>query len=383
MRLTRRQLLHATGTALALGGFAQPAGAQTPDSVSAGENALLLEFASCIPQSLVAENASAGQELLVFADYAYRLQSVGIDLASIADPDEAFRAFARSTLPLPAADIMVATTRTQDPFRIFGWTLGQVEQCSYVMSSEGTLTVLRGAFNRAAIEAAWIAQGYQSLDVDGIAVASISAERTLDLSSEIGQLTLGNAGNAAFLDDGYLLYAPSLAALTAMIHAHTGTVDSLAIHPLVQSVVSSVPDRLSGAIILPPGAFIAAPPVLLGDPDTELVLPEPGPIPLMGLVGFVSGSAVPDADIPSGSTFVSSRHFLTTDEAELAARRTLLTLESQYSMVSERQWSDIFAGWSISLDQDETNVLTAIDLIANEGIWSQIIYQRDASFLYG
>ncbi|MGE3797195.1 MAG: hypothetical protein AB7G88_05070 [Thermomicrobiales bacterium] len=399
MRLTRRQMLRTSGAVLLSSQattFVTPGSgwaAQTPDTGNSSPNATLLEFASCFPLTQLSENASQGSDLLTFGDFANRLQSVGLDLNDIADPTEKARAFAQATLPVPASDLMVSTFRTDDPLGLLGWTIDQIDQSAFVMSSSGILTALRGSFDVQMLQNAWNTQGYQQLDLDGVSVASLSPDGEMDLTSEIGRVTIRSALNAVLLDDGLLFYAPTLDALTLMIEAHDGQITSLGADPIVQNIVGAVSDPLAGAIILSAGSFASTMPLVQsGENGLEFgEMPEPGPIPLMGLIGFVSGPAVPENDLmasnvevtASGSTLVATRHFLSLEEADLAARRTLLTLESQASFVTGQPWTEIFAGWRVAVDQERRTVLTEIDLYANEAIWSQLIYSRDAWFLYG
>ncbi len=396
MRLTRRRLMHASGTALALGGatcFAIPnVRAQTPEAQPTSANDALLDIAKAIPLSSISTNAEEGRELLTFADFAWRLESVGADLTSLSD-DAAVDIWVDATLPLPPGDLLMASFRTDDALGLFGWQTLDIERCGSVMSSSNTLTVLQGRFQPDTLDAAWRAQGYEMLDINGVPVASLSAEAEVDLASEIGLLALSKANNVALIDDTLLIYASTLAGLSAMIDAYNGATESLGAYPLLQTTLGSLPDRLSGAIVLPPGAFVAANlPFEMGENSVEITEPpEPGPIPLLGVVGFVSGDSIPATDltstsdepVPSGALAVSSRHFLTAAEAELAARRSLLTLETQHSSLSQQPFTEIFAGWHIDIDRAEDNVVTQIELYANEGIWAQMIYARDALFLYG
>lgn len=398
MRATRRQLMQSSAVTLALGaltGFDHQASLARQTATSIPEqsvNAALLEFASCIPLSLLAENATNGFELLTFGDFRFRQESVGVDIAAISDPVERVSEFYRSVQPVPAADLMMAVGRADNSVALLGWTQEQVEQSAYVMSSEGVLTVLRGAFDEATLRQNWVDQGYQANTVEGVSVASLAEDGAMDISTDLGRFTLGKAANVALLDSGLLLYAPTLAGLTAMIQAHNGSENSLGTDALVRTVVDALPDRVSGASLFPPGAFVTPVEISTGENGPEFGdMPEAGPIPLMGLVGFVSGPAVPDSDmtattesaVPSGSTFVASRHFLSGEEAEWAARRSFVTLETGASLRTGQPWSEVFPSWQISVDRDSDTVLTEIELYGNEAIWVQLFLSRDASFLYG
>jgi len=143
---------------------------------------------------------------------------------------------------------------------------------------------------------------------------------------------------------------------------------------------------------LPPGAFIASPAIVSGDDGIEFATTwEPGPVPLLGLIGFASGPAVPDSDIsenathpgPSGSRQIAIRHFLTEEEMVLAAKRSLIVLESQGSLQTGQPWSEIFADWQVSTDPASTAVITDIGLFDNEAVWSSVFFRRDAWYLYG
>jgi hypothetical protein len=79
---------------------------------------------------------------------------------------------------------------------------------------------------------------------------------------------------------------------------------------------------------------------------------------------------------------VAVRRFLTAEEADLAARRSLIGLETGVSVARQMPYAEMFAGWRVSIPAEEI-VLVEADLYANESIWLQMIYTRDAGFLYG
>jgi hypothetical protein len=373
--------------------------AQTPEAapVESGVNAALLSMLRSIPLSLVEENHTDGLELATFGDIALRLESVGVEIPAGATGEALGDAF-RATMPIPVSNLMQATARADDSLALFGWTFADVHRILYSMTSEhGLVHVMQGDFDPAALEAAWTANGYQMLEVEGQTVASLAAEPEIDMESELGRLALSYVNNAALLDDRTLLYSPSLDALTLMLQATAGTVPSLGTDELVNTTVGAMTSPLSAASLLPGPALVAlGDPLMILGPSADLDdfnledLPEPGPLPLMGLVGFVSGAAVPDTSLledesepePSGSMMVTSRLYTSPEDAVLAAKRSLLFLEAGWSFVSGAPYNEQFAGWRIDVDEDNETVLLEIDLYGNEGIWLNMIYSRDALFLY-
>jgi hypothetical protein len=396
---SRRRLLQLGGAAAALGfasRLARPAGAvQDVGSVTRaeGSNAVLQEMLAFIPLSLVEENFTEGMELATFGDIGLRLETVGIDINALAG-DEAVRTLARSTMPVPFGRLTQGILRADDPEALFGWTLTDVRQSLFTLASGGGegVEIIRGTFDRAQIEEAWAANGYELLDVGDQQVASLSAEPTIDMESEISRIALSGANNVALVDDSTLIFCSSLDGLTAVLDAGRGQESSLGTDPMVNELIDAVPDALSGASLLPGGAFITQMPIGFSE-EGELELgdlPEPGPIPLMGLIGFVSGPAVPESDltdspadlVPSGGKMFAVRRFLTAEEADLAARRSLIGLETGVSVARQMPYAEMFAGWRVSIPAEEI-VLVEADLYANESIWLQMIYTRDAGFLYG
>lgn len=397
MPLTRRGLLHTTLFAIAAGTGAQWRGgssalaSQASTDQAGGSNQRLLELASFIPVFAVSDNASRGLELLTFGDTALRLEQVGVDLSAIADPLERATVFARATMPVPLAKMVQASVQATDPEALLGWTILDIEQNASVMSSTVAFTVLRGRFDPAVLQRAWLSQGYETRQVDGIEVASRSADGQIDLTSELGRLTLAAANNAALIGDATLIYASTQEALVSMVSAQRGEVESLGTMPLMQQTIEATPRALAGAMLLPAGAFVAPPEIPATQEDTKVAVPEPGPVPLVGLVGFASGSAVPDSDpgaspegpIPSGSSQIAVRLFLDDAELDLAAKRSLLTLDTQSNYRTGQPWRELFADWRISIDPAHSAVITDIGLFSNESIWQEVIAARDASYLYG
>ena len=397
MAVSRRTLVRNAGAAAA-GVIAAARGssslAQSVQSASRGDpvNATLLDLLTFIPLSLVEENFTEGAELATFGDAELRLSTVGVEIAGPDDP-ETDRELFRATQPIPYGRIAQGMLRADDPMALFGWSLGDVQQSLFTLAYAGgeSIEILRGTFERASLEAAWSANGYEMVNVDGQSVASLSAEPTIDMESELGRIALSSANNATLLDEGTLVYCSSLAGLTSVLEAGNGESASLGTDAIVRSLVEAVPEALSGASVLPGGAFIAQLPITVGEEGGFEIgeLPEPGPVPLMGLLGFVSGSELPDPDLTdseeepvvSGSTMVSTRHFLTPDEARIAAQRSLVTLETGTSFASGMPYAEMFAGWRVDLPAEDT-VLVEVDLYGNESIWLQMIYSRDAGFLY-
>jgi len=397
MRLSRRDLARVAGMAIASSGLApgvpgRSVGAQTPEASESSPNEPLLSLLRYIPLSLVEENYSQGHELATFGDGALRLATVGVEVPQPAAKTDELRDVFQATLPVPYGSLAQASVRAEDSLSLFEWRFVDVHRSLYTMSSSGLLHVMRGSFDLDALMTAWSANGYQMLEVDGLAVASISAEADLDFETELGRLALASANNAAFLDDGTLLYSPTLEALTAMLQAPVGTESSLGTYDLVEAVVSSITTPLSGASLLPGPAFLAPLPLILGGPS-EIEpdeLPAPGPLPLMGLVGFVSGPETPEAapedgdtePVPSGSMMVASLKYTTSEEAAIAAKRALLELETGVSPAVQVPFADRFAGWRVGHIAGSETMMIEIDLYGDEGIWLQMIYNRDASFLY-
>ncbi|MCC6944511.1 MAG: hypothetical protein IT335_08025 [Thermomicrobiales bacterium] len=394
MNLSRRRLLQTSATTLLGGGLGatlalQDAVAQTPEVPAAGMNGPLRDLATFFSLAMLSNNFTSSGELMTFGDLALRLEQVGVDLNAIAEPEEKRRQLGLATLPVPFAELVRASFQAENPVALFGWNAFDIEQSAYVMSDAITLTVLRGRFEPDLIQRAWSENGYAPVDQLGVPAASLSAEPSFDMTTELGRLTLGKANNVALVDDRTLIYASSLAGLEGMLESHRGEIESLGVMSTYNQVVDAAPDALSGAVVLAPGAFVAPPAITAGENGIEFSTSwEPGPLPVLGLVGFASGPGLPDTGsseepVPSGSRQIAVRHFLTEAELDIAAKRTLLNLDTQGSIAMDRAWSEIFAGWQVWTDPENSAVVSSIDLFGNEGVWLQTLYSRDAWYLYG
>ncbi|MBX3069071.1 MAG: hypothetical protein KF883_01085 [Thermomicrobiales bacterium] len=394
MNLSRRRLLQTSASTLVGGGLGatlalQDAVAQTPEVPAAGMNGPLRDLATFFSLAPLSNNFTGSGELMTFGDLALRLEQVGVDLNAIAEPEEKRRQLGLATLPVPFAELVRASFQAEDPVALFGWNAFDIDQSAYVMSDAMTLTVLRGRFDVDLIQRAWDENGYALVEQLGVPAASISAEPSFDVTTELGRLTLGKANNVAAVDDRTLIYASSLAGLEGMIESHRGDVESLGVMSTFNRVVAATPDALSGAVVLGPGAFVAPPAITAGESGIEFSTTwEPGPLPLLGLVGFASGPELPETGsseepIPSGSRQIAVRHFLTEAELDVAAKRTLLYLDTQGSITMGLAWSEVFAGWQVWTDPENSAVISSIDLFGNEGAWLQALYARDAWYLYG
>jgi hypothetical protein len=349
-----------------------------------------------IPAS--ATGSAANVQLATFADLAAQLDALGIAAPAVLDDSPAVDEWLAAVSPLAIADPFANFARVLGRDFI-GYDLAHVDQTIQAGDPPDVITLLRGRFDHDAVAAAWTKNGYKLLKVDGVRVASLSEDESIDFNNPINKIVLARMNNAAFLSDGTLAYTARLDRLQAVIAAASVRAPALAARADVVSLISGIDRTLSSAMLLSGVALSATAqnPPDLGSPQSlenafASVVAASGTMPPIqtGLFGQTPGGPLripvkvegTPVAVPSGE-IVFELLLAEPGSAEQAKEVVEQRLPAYRSTRTRAPLSDYFASWKVRAIEDR-NVLE-IDFTPNDDrpidIWVQMIANRDLGFL--
>ncbi|MCC6791058.1 MAG: hypothetical protein IT336_05190 [Thermomicrobiales bacterium] len=386
LRVTAPLLLAAT----ALIPRAATAATTTPqrEDPAARQSNPLAAMLALVPVDVVGSIDNA--QIATFADMAAQLAAGGIATPSSIDDEEAMRKWIHASYPILLAE----------PFRsralvfersLIGFDVTDVDQTLEAGEPPEMITLLRGRFDHDAVAAAWEANGYTMLEVDGIQVASLHEDATLDLENELQRIALARMNNAAFLPDGTLAYTATLPLLERVIATANGASESLAARVDVAATLATLDQPLASAILVPGAALSVAAQVSVDlEEGMEIELAEQLPPISFGIIGITPGGPTliydegeePLIEMPP-ATLVYRLLMIqpgTADEAAAIVDERLSTLTTPST---GQPLTELFGSWEAT-SVAEGDVL-ALDLLPAEGrptsFWPQLLFRRDLIFL--
>ena len=143
----------------------------------------------------------------------------------------------------------------------YGFDLTQVHQVLVAGQAPDYVTILRGGFDRSALYDAWVASGYQAVEVEGTTIWTLFPGDTIDLSDPASRPAMGMLNNVVLLDDGTLIGAAKLPRLQSALRVANGTASSLADNAMVATLIGPATNsgNLVSAVISKGGLFQALP----------------------------------------------------------------------------------------------------------------------------
>ena len=177
----------------------------------------------------------------------------------------------------------------------YGFDLTQVQQVLVAGQAPDYVTILRGGFDRGALYDAWVATGYQAVEVEGVTIWTLFPGDTIDLSDPASRPAMGMLNNLVLLEDGTLIGAAKLPRLRSAVQVANGGASSLADNAMVTSLIG--PATNSGDLV---SAVIAKGELLQALPSDLPV--SAGPRPAQSTLGqslrAVAGAATRAALMP-------------------------------------------------------------------------------------
>jgi hypothetical protein len=255
------------------------------------------------------------------------------------------------------------------------------------------LTFLRGRFDLDKLQAAWDAQGYKPIELEGtIAAASVSEDMSIDLESELGRIAFAKFNNVAVLEDGTLVYAPTLDALKSIVATSRGEQPSIADRVDVSALLAAQTEPLASAAIVGGSIFQYAPniadPDFSGD-DLKTQVAEASALPpvTLGLVGITAGgdgssTGTPEADANAGRVEISAL-FATEGDAQTAAGVVTTRLDGGAATATGQPFNELFADWTANPvpGSPVLNIELTLAPEVPRQVWISILYRMDYTFL--
>lgn len=388
MPTRRRFLAAAAGLAALRCTSPWAARAQSPVSV-ADTGSTLRDYLGLISTSI----ANLEQEVpVVFGDLQLQASTLGVPLPVGVDDDEHYYAWQLAEAYVPIPEILRRANSIYFGLgRITGFELPQIYSGVEAGSPDNPVTLVRGDLDPNVIVPVLETNGYRRIERAGHTVFSIDRNSTSPAVPAIESLP-AQLLNATFLDNGALVYAPSLELIDAVLAPESTLIDL----PAVTQAVDALDEPLIGAALVGPGGLLAAPQSDLtpaGDPAAVAAnWPAGSPMPLAAIVGSTAGG--PTETFEDGATPIPapggarSRSkialaFRTYQEAVTAATQIGDRLATDHSFSNEQRWSDLFATWSAEPDQDQPTVLVTIEWRDQSSKALTLLTQRDLGFITG
>ncbi|MCO5221506.1 MAG: hypothetical protein M9947_07955 [Thermomicrobiales bacterium] len=392
--ITRRRLLAA---ALALPAFGMaaptPLHAQTPASTPPADPTLW-DYLTLGPAAAY----SLEQPIAVLAgNVQLQMETLGLSFPIDPTDDAQRQAWSRATYYVAIPSGISSFIALDNGPALLGFDVSQVASGAEIGESIDTLSFVRGSFDPAQVRAAQLANGYQELELDGRPVFSLSETAAVDLSNPIQQIALARLNNSTMLDDGTLVYAPTLTLLEAVLTSES----TIAGMPFVAQAMATLDHPLILSTLLGPGAFlpdIAA--QILANPSLDAIAAtvesemeqEQAPIVLSAIAGSTaggplvapSGDATPGSDpAPPLSVSKFALVYATPEEAARAATSIESNLETGSSLRTGEPWTALFASWSVAPSDTHPSVLLTLEWRDRAARTFDLVYSRDLGFITG
>lgn len=160
----------------------------------------------------------------------------------------------------------------------YGFDLTQVEQVLIIGQAPDYVMILTGTFDAANLQAAWVASGYQAVEVEGTTVWSLFPGDTIDLSAQESRPAMGTLNNMVLLDDGTLVAAAKTSRVGSVLEVVNGGAPSLAENDDIAALFlpGASADRLASAIISKGSLLQTSEAAMSGSVATPPSPPEPG-----------------------------------------------------------------------------------------------------------
>lgn len=392
--MIRRRTLLATAVALPSLAWATPRDGRTQTPIAdAPADPTLWDYLSLSPASVY----SLEQPIAALAGNA-ELQMATIGLPFPIDPtDDAQRKeWARATLNVGTPSVLSTFALVDDAADLLGFDVSDIASSAEVGASEDVLTFVRGPFDPDRVFAAQRANGYRELEIDGRTVMTLGEDAEIDLDNPIQRVAVVRLNNSTFLNDGTLVYTPSLALLQSTLAPQATVAES----PFVAQAMATLDQPLIVSAVLGPSMFLPDPlAVMLANPSPEALEEaleermeqEPAPLVLTAIAGATPGGPLPaplidattvaDPAMPVSVTKFALV-YATPDDAARAASFIDTQLAAGRSLLSGQPWTEVFRAWSIEPKDAHSSLLLTLEWRERAQTYSLIV-TRDLSFITG
>lgn len=163
----------------------------------------------------------------------------------------------------------------------YGFTMLGIDQVLVLGQAPDLVVVMRGKFDMDTLQDAWVANGYQAIELEGTTAWSLSPEDRIDLSAPASRPAMGSFNNIAVLADGVVVASARTSRLESLLEVVAGRATSLADRDDIGTLLApgGGAERMATAVIAK-GGLLQLPPVLDGQQA-----PGPGGSPWPDLSG--------------------------------------------------------------------------------------------------
>ncbi len=218
-----------------------PAGAAAPADPAveppAGSLAALLRLAP----DWTGQDDQGLPVLATYADLDRWFAASGSDRAAL-DPGQAGDAVA----PLALPETLVRSGFSDVWRSRYGFDLRQVDQVLAVGQVPNLILIMPGRFDADALHAAWVASGYQAVEVAETTVWSLAPGDRIDLTAPASQPSLGMLNQVVLLDEGILIATARQSHMADALRVVRGEADSLLDHDGLREA-AMMPSNLSAS----------------------------------------------------------------------------------------------------------------------------------------
>lgn len=319
---------------------------------------------------------------------------------SLIDPDLATWEAELVNLAIPSS----LRERGLDPVwqATYGFNLTQVEQVLIIGQAPDYVMILTGAFDPDALQAAWVASGYQAIEVEGATVWSLFPGDTIDLSAPESRPAMGALNNVVMLEDGTLVAAAKTSRIASVLDVVDGGAPSLAGNDdiaalllpgagagelasaviskgsLLQGIDGSGPGTLQTPSASPEPGTLATPAPGGGMPEVNVMLLG---IPLPALD---QPEATPVARAASPQRLLMLAVFDDMDDARVAGAIMTERLENDTSPVTGELYAARIGEPRVGVRDadDQAVVVLRTTLTHGSSDWLDILAARDLGFAF-
>jgi len=286
----------------------------------------------------------------------------------------------------------------------YGFDLTQVEQVLIVGQAPDYVMILKGAFDPDALQASWVASGYQAVEVEGATVWSLFPGDTIDLSAQESRPAMGTLNNMVMLEDRTLVAAAKTSRLGSTLQVVNGNAPSLAdnndiaalllpeigVERLASAVISkgsllqTSEAAMAGSLATPPSS---PDPGLVATPEAEGGMPEVNVV-LLGILlppfPLLPGEATPVAGRAEAGRLTMLLVLDDMNDAQVADEVITSRLERERSTVTGDPYSSRIGEPRVTVldGDDRAVVMMSGELTYGSGDWLDILGTRDLGFAF-
>jgi len=352
----------------------------TPDSTVAGPESLVA-LLSYVPQAMLDRLDGSGVHWY-YADLAQQFDAVGVTRTG-EGPDGKNEAWLPALMTLATASNAFQVARLPEFTDAVGFKPLAVDQTLLVGDPPAQLTLFRGGFDAARLEAAWEGAGYTFMSTpDGTSFWSIGTEGEVEIDHPVQRLVFANFNNLTLVGDT-LLCAPTRELLEAALATSAGETPSAAAHPVFGASLHTLPEKTVSAMALGAAAVgisSNADPGGAGSLNDLIAQSnaEVGPMPPYdGLLTAVAAGAVTTEDGGAAGTAMIRIVAGSAEDAEQVTNVVEYRWNEGRPLLTSQPYTDLMTITGLSVV--DSVAMIDFDLVRSSRVWSDLFLSRDTA----